>query len=63
MKFALLIIALVTNQGTLEMGVKKLEACPDKGAFTETMDKLKAEGKLVEWNAICIPPEGQDVKG
>lgn len=63
MKAALLIIAIVTNQGSLEMGVKKLEACPNSTEFSDTMNKLKEDGKLLAWNAVCIPPEGQDAKG
>lgn len=57
MKTAILIIAIVTNQGELEMRASYLDVCPKTAPFTETMDKMKSEGKLVEWNALCIHPQ------
>jgi len=57
MKTAVLIIAIVTNQGELEMKASYLEVCPETAPFSETMDKFKSEGKIIEWNAICLHPQ------
>lgn len=57
MKTAVLILAIITNQGELEMRADYLTVCPEKIALTETLDKMKTEGKIIEWNAICLHPQ------
>lgn len=52
-KFAF-IIAIVTNDGTMEMKGNYVEACPDKGAFFLEMEKLQADGKFKDWDAVCV---------
>ena len=57
MKVAILILAIVTNQGELQLHSKELSACPDKTVFVETLDKKKKEGEFIEWNALCLHPQ------
>lgn len=51
------VIAIFTNDGTLEMRAVSAAKCPDAAAFTQAMDKMKERGELKDWNAICIPPQ------
>lgn len=57
MKVAILILAILTNEGELQLHSKELPACPDKAALVETLDKKKAEGEFIEWNALCLHPQ------
>lgn len=57
MKVAILILAIVTNQGELQLHSKELSVCPEKAAFTETLDKKKEAGEFIEWNALCLHPQ------
>ena len=57
MKVAILILAILSNEGELQMHSKELSVCPDKAALTETLDKKKEAGEFIEWNAICLHPQ------
>ena len=57
MKAAIFIIAIITNQGELQMKAEYLQDCPDKQVVTETLDKLKSEGQFIDWNALCLHPQ------
>lgn len=57
MKVAILILAILSNEGELQLHSKELSACPDKAALTETLDKKKKEGEFIEWNALCLHPQ------
>ena len=57
MKVAIFILAIVTNQGELQLHSKELSVCPDKVVVTETLDKKKEAGEFIEWNAICLHPQ------
>lgn len=61
-KTAILVIAIMTNEGNLEMRAQEMAECPDSQAFSQVMDKFKADGKLIDWNAICIHSGGKDAK-
>ena len=39
MKVAIFILAIVTNEGELQLHSKELSVCPDKVVVTETLDK------------------------
>lgn len=52
-KFAF-IIAIVTNDGTMDMRGEYVAQCPDKGEFYVTMEKMQAEGKFKDWDAVCV---------
>ena len=62
LKAFLFVVAIVSNDGELQMRAINVEACPEKGAFSASMDNLKAKGEMKEWNAMCIklPVTGQD---
>lgn len=62
LKAFLFVVAIVTNDGELQMRSLNVEACPEQGAFSAAMDNLKAKGEMKEWNAMCIklPAQGQD---
>lgn len=53
MKAFLFILAIITNEGTLEMKAVPMDACPEKEPFIQAMEKLKKEGQFIGWNAIC----------
>ena len=57
MKVAIFILAIVTNEGELQLHSKELSVCPDKVVVTETLDKKKEAGEFIEWNAICLHPQ------
>ena len=57
MKVAIFILAIVTNEGELQLHSKELSVCPDKVVVTETLDKKKKEGEFIEWNALCLHPQ------
>lgn len=57
MKIAILILAIVTNEGELQLHSKELSVCPDKAALVETLDKKKEAGEFIEWNALCLHPQ------
>ena len=57
MKVAIFILAIVTNEGELQLHSKELQVCPDKAALVETLDKKKKEGEFIEWNALCLHPQ------
>ena len=57
MKVAIFILAIVTNQGELQLHSKELPVCPDKVVVTETLDKKKEAGEFIEWNTICLHPQ------
>lgn len=52
-KFAF-ILAIVTNDGTMDMTGHYVEACPEKGAFFLEMEKRQAEGQFKDWDAVCV---------
>lgn len=52
-KFAF-IIAIVTNDGTMDMKGHYVAECPEKGAFFLEMEKLQAEGQFKDWDAVCV---------
>lgn len=56
------ILAIVTNEGKLEMRGLEVEACPVKETFAASMDAMVNSGKVKDWNAICyeLPKQGQD---
>ena len=56
-KIFILVIAIVTNDGELQMKATPVDKCPDAAGFSATMDKLVADKKFLGWNAICIPPQ------
>lgn len=57
MKVAILILAILSNEGELQLHSKELAACPEKEALTETLDKKKEAGEFIEWNALCLHPQ------
>jgi|LakMenEpi03Aug12_release.lakeMendotaPanAssembly.Ray.scaffolds.fasta_scaffold1030790_3 hypothetical protein len=57
MKVAIFILAILTNEGELQLHSKELPECPDKLVVTETLDKKKESGEIIEWNAICLHPQ------
>lgn len=57
-KTFIFVVAIFTNEGTLEMRAVALDKCPETAAFTAGMDNMKKRGDLKDWNAICIPPTG-----
>lgn len=57
MKVAIFILAILTNEGELQLHSKELSVCPDKLVVTETLDKKKESGEIIEWNAICLHPQ------
>ena len=57
MKVAIFILAILTNEGELQLHSKELSVCPDKVVVTETLDKKKEAGEFIEWNAICLHPQ------
>lgn len=57
MKVAIFILAIVTNEGELQLHSKELSVCPDKVVVTETLEKKKEAGEFIEWNAICLHPQ------
>jgi len=57
MKVAIFILAILTNEGELQLHSKELPECPDKLVVTETLDKKKEAGEFIEWNAICLHPQ------
>jgi len=57
MKVAIFILAILTNEGELQLHSKELPECPEKAAITETLDKKKEAGEIIEWNAICLHPQ------
>ena len=52
-KFAF-IVAIVTNDGTMDMTGHYVEACPVKEEFIIEMEKLKSEGQFKHWDAVCV---------
>lgn len=58
LKEAILVLAIITNEGDIEMDAKKMDQCPDKAVFSKVMDDMKADGKFIDWNALCLHPEG-----
>lgn len=48
------VMVIITNEGDLNMKAFDLEVCPDKTTFSEDMNKMKADGQLINWQAICI---------
>ena len=57
MRVAIFILAILTNEGELQLHSKELSKCPDKLVVTETLDKKKEAGEIIEWNAICLHPQ------
>jgi hypothetical protein len=49
----LMVIAIITNQGTLDMRVYQLAECPDEKEFVQEMEKLKDSGAFIDWKAQC----------
>lgn len=54
MSMFILILAIVTTSGELQMHTEKVKACPDEVAFVETLQKMKADGEIKDWNAQCL---------
>ena len=62
MKAFLFVIAIISNEGELQMKAIEVEACPAKEEFVASMEQMKNSGQLKEWNAICYElPKGQGV--
>lgn len=55
MNMFLIVIAIVTNAGELQMDSYPVDKCPEAAAFTATMDKMVTNKEMLGWNAICIP--------
>jgi hypothetical protein len=53
MKAFLFIIAIISNEGELQMKAKEMDYCPDQAGFSTVMEKMKSDGKFIQWNAIC----------
>lgn len=51
----ILIISILTNDGTLQMRAIDVPSCPTAENFSAGMDQLQKDGRLKDWNAICIP--------
>ena len=62
LKAFLFIVAVMMNDGHIEMRAVPVEACPQADKFSAGMDALQNLGKLKEWNAMCVklPAQGQD---
>jgi hypothetical protein len=56
-KVFIMVVSVLTNDGQLEMKALQVTKCPDAAAFTQSMDKMKTDKLIKEWNAICIPPQ------
>jgi hypothetical protein len=48
------IMAVITNEGNLNMKAFDVPECPDVELFSQEMNKLKSNGDFIGWNAICI---------
>jgi len=48
------IMAVITNEGNLNMKAFDVQECPDVELFGQEMQKLKNNGDFIGWNAICI---------
>lgn len=57
MKTVILILGIITNEGDLKLKAEYMDSCPDKQVVTETLEKLKSEGKFIDWNALCLAPQ------
>lgn len=48
------ILAIITNNGDLDMKAFDVDQCPDKTTFRAEMEKLKQGGEFINWEAICV---------
>tara|TARA_R100000664_G_scaffold31341_1_gene44865 strand:- start:5164 stop:5367 length:204 start_codon:yes stop_codon:yes gene_type:complete len=52
-----LVIIIWLNTGVVTSTVNEVDACPPKGPLFAKYEKLKADGALLEWAALCAPME------
>lgn len=57
LKVFIMVVSILTNDGQIEMKALRVDKCPDAVAFSQTMDKMKTNHLIKEWNALCIPPQ------
>ena len=50
----LFIMAIITNEGDLNMKSFDVDQCPDKPTFASEMNKMKQNGDFINWEALCI---------
>jgi hypothetical protein len=48
------VMSIITNEGDLSMKAYDIDQCPDKPTFAAEMNKMKTDGQLINWQAICI---------
>tara|TARA_B100001250_G_C19310009_1_gene575806 strand:+ start:268 stop:471 length:204 start_codon:yes stop_codon:yes gene_type:complete len=53
----ILVIIIWLNTGVVTSTVKEVDACPPKGPLFAKYEKLKADGALLDWAALCTPVE------
>ena len=53
----LLIIVLLTTEGSLNMSTNFVNACPEKEVVVGALDKMVSDGKIIGWTARCIPAQ------
>jgi len=51
----LLIIVILSNDGTLVRQVQKVESCPDKEVVVTMLERARQRGELRDWEAFCLP--------
>ena len=49
------ILIIWLNSGAITSTVEEVDACPNKGAVFAKYEKLKADGALLDWAALCTP--------
>lgn len=56
------VIALVANNGQMEMKGYYVNECPNETAFTAQMEERRTQGEFKDWHALCVAqkPSGQD---
>lgn len=54
MKSFIMIVAIMTNQGDLQMRSFDVEVCPEVDPFHKAMEDLRKKGEFIEWGAMCI---------
>lgn len=54
LKSFIMIISIITTGGDLQMKAFDVDVCPELKEFRETMDGLKKQGEIIDWNAMCI---------
>ncbi len=51
----ILVIIIWLNTGAITSTVKEVDDCPEKSVVFAKYEKLKADGALLDWAALCTP--------